>query len=71
VTNLVTLPLAIEMHKTAFEYPPGIDEFEAAALEKAPSLIAELLAQFFKSREGRRMERLDGLPTNFSAVGQK
>jgi hypothetical protein len=28
-------------------------------------------AEVLKSREGRRMERLDGLPTNFSAVDRK
>ena len=28
-------------------------------------------AEVLKSREGRRMERLDGLPTNFFTVGQK
>jgi flavin reductase (DIM6/NTAB) family NADH-FMN oxidoreductase RutF len=39
VANLVTLQLAAGMHKTAFEYPPGIDEFEAAGLEKAPSVV--------------------------------
>ena len=39
VTNLVTLPLVAAMHKTAFEYPPGVDEFEAVGLEKAPSVV--------------------------------
>jgi flavin reductase (DIM6/NTAB) family NADH-FMN oxidoreductase RutF len=145
VTNLVTLPLAAAMHQTAFEYPPGVDEFEASGIEKAPSVIVKpprvarspvsmeckldrfftvgdyddhviwgrvvrihirddlylengrvdtaamapvgrlaaeyslvenvfttpLDAEVLKSREGRRMERLDGLPTDFSAVGQK
>ena len=37
--NLVTLPLADEMHKTAFEHPSDVDEFEAACIEKAPSVI--------------------------------
>ncbi len=37
--NLVTFPLAEGMHRTAFEYPPGVDEFEAARIEKAPSVI--------------------------------
>jgi flavin reductase (DIM6/NTAB) family NADH-FMN oxidoreductase RutF len=37
VTNLVTLPHAHQMHRTAFEYPPEIDEFEAVGLQKAPS----------------------------------
>ena len=39
VANLVTLPLANRMHKTAFEYPPEVDEFNAADIEKAPSII--------------------------------
>lgn len=37
--NLVTLPLADGMHRTAFEHPPEIDEFEAAGVEKAPSVF--------------------------------
>jgi flavin reductase (DIM6/NTAB) family NADH-FMN oxidoreductase RutF len=37
--NLVTLPLAEQMHKTAFEHPAEIDEFEAAGIEKASSAI--------------------------------
>jgi hypothetical protein len=39
VGNLVTLTLADGMHKTAFEHPPEIDEFEAAGQEKAPSVV--------------------------------
>jgi flavin reductase (DIM6/NTAB) family NADH-FMN oxidoreductase RutF len=39
VANLVTLPLANRMHKTAFEYPPEVDEFNAADIEKAPSMV--------------------------------
>jgi flavin reductase (DIM6/NTAB) family NADH-FMN oxidoreductase RutF len=27
------------MHKTAFEYPPEVDEFNAADIEKAPSMV--------------------------------
>jgi flavin reductase (DIM6/NTAB) family NADH-FMN oxidoreductase RutF len=27
------------MHKTAFEYPPEVDAFEAVGLEKAPSVV--------------------------------
>jgi flavin reductase (DIM6/NTAB) family NADH-FMN oxidoreductase RutF len=34
VTNLVTLPQAHEMHRSAFEFAPEIDEFEAIGLEK-------------------------------------
>lgn len=39
VANLVTLPLVEGMHKTAFEHPPQVDEFEAAGIEKAPSVV--------------------------------
>jgi flavin reductase (DIM6/NTAB) family NADH-FMN oxidoreductase RutF len=39
VTNLVTLPLADAMHRSAFEHPPEIDEFDAVGLEKAPSEV--------------------------------
>jgi flavin reductase (DIM6/NTAB) family NADH-FMN oxidoreductase RutF len=39
VANLVTLPLAEKMHRTAFEHAPEVDEFDAAGLEKAQSLI--------------------------------
>jgi flavin reductase (DIM6/NTAB) family NADH-FMN oxidoreductase RutF len=145
VTNLVTLPLVAAMHKTAFEYPPGVDEFEAVGLEKAPSVVVKpprvalapvameckldrfftvgeyedhvvwgrvvcfhirddvygedgrvdtaalapvgrlaaeyslvdnvfttpLDKQILEARKGRRMQRLDSHPTDFSAVGQK
>lgn len=37
VTNLVNLPLATAMHRSAIEHPPEVDEFEATGLEKAPS----------------------------------
>jgi flavin reductase (DIM6/NTAB) family NADH-FMN oxidoreductase RutF len=39
VANLVTLRLATAMHKSAFEYDPEVDEFEATGLQKAPSVI--------------------------------
>jgi flavin reductase (DIM6/NTAB) family NADH-FMN oxidoreductase RutF len=39
VANLVTLPLAEGMHRTAFEHPPEVDEFEAVGIEKAESVI--------------------------------
>ena len=39
VTNLVTLPLAGAMHKTAMEFPPEEDEFERAGLEKASCAV--------------------------------
>jgi flavin reductase (DIM6/NTAB) family NADH-FMN oxidoreductase RutF len=34
VTNLVTLPQAHHMHKSAFEFPSDVDEFDAVGLEK-------------------------------------
>ena len=145
VTNLVTLPLAAAMHKTAVEYPPAVDEFVATGLEKARCVIVRpprvalspvsmecklerlftvgdyddhvlwgrvmcfhirddayleggrvdtaalapvgrLAAEYtlvdnvfttpldpkiLEARKSRRMQRLDGRPTDFSAVGQK
>jgi flavin reductase (DIM6/NTAB) family NADH-FMN oxidoreductase RutF len=145
VTNLVTLPLAEAMHKSAFEHPPEIDEFERVGLEKAPSVVVQaprvalapismeckldriipigdmgdhviwgrvvrfhirddayleggrvdtaalapvgrlaaeyslvdnvfstpLDAEILEAREGTRMHRLDGKPTDWSAVAQK
>ncbi|MEC7679339.1 MAG: flavin reductase family protein, partial [Planctomycetota bacterium] len=37
VVNIVTLPLAEAMHKTASELDPEIDEFDFASLEKRDS----------------------------------
>ena len=145
VTNLVTLPLAGAMHKTAMEFAPKEDEFEKAGVEKASCevvrpprvalapvameckldryftvgdyedhvvwgrvvrfhirddlylecgrfdtaaaapvgrLAAEytfvdnvfttpLDAQTIEAWSNRRMERLDGKPTDFSAIAQK
>lgn len=39
VTNLVTAPHVEQMHRTAFEFEPGVDEFDAVGLEKAPSVV--------------------------------
>jgi flavin reductase (DIM6/NTAB) family NADH-FMN oxidoreductase RutF len=39
VTNLVTLPQAHHMHRTAFEFAPDVDEFDAVGLEKDPSVV--------------------------------
>lgn len=39
VTNFVTLPLADQMHRSAFEHASEVDEFEAVGLEKAPSVV--------------------------------
>jgi flavin reductase (DIM6/NTAB) family NADH-FMN oxidoreductase RutF len=41
VTNLVTLPQADEMHRTAFEFDSNADEFAEVGLEKAPSDIVK------------------------------
>ncbi|QYB00781.1 flavin reductase family protein (plasmid) [Rhodococcus sp. USK10] len=40
-TNLVSLPQAHQMHRTAAEFPSGVDEFEAVGLEKAPSEVVK------------------------------
>jgi flavin reductase (DIM6/NTAB) family NADH-FMN oxidoreductase RutF len=34
-TNLVTLPNAHHAHRSAFEFPPDVDEFDALGIEKA------------------------------------
>ena len=39
VTNIVTLPHADEMHRSAFEFDSGIDEFHAVGLEKEASEV--------------------------------
>jgi flavin reductase (DIM6/NTAB) family NADH-FMN oxidoreductase RutF len=41
VTNLVTLPHAHQMHRTAFEFDSAADEFAEVGLEKAPSEIVK------------------------------
>jgi flavin reductase (DIM6/NTAB) family NADH-FMN oxidoreductase RutF len=146
VFNLVTMPLADKMHRSAFEHASEVDEFEAIGLEKAPSVVVKpprvaltpvsmeckvervftvgefedhviwgrvvryhirddvynhekghvdtaalapvgrLAAEYtlvenvfttpldpevLKSREGSRMHRLDGRPTDWAAVNQK
>ncbi|CAB3782342.1 hypothetical protein LMG28614_01422 [Paraburkholderia ultramafica] len=38
VINIVSLELADAMHRTAFEFPSEVDEFDAVGLNKAPSL---------------------------------
>lgn len=42
VTNLVTLPQAHAMHRSAFEFPSEVDEFDAVGLEKAPSEVVRV-----------------------------
>lgn len=39
VTNLVTAPQVEQMHRTAFEFESGVDEFDAVGLEKDPSVV--------------------------------
>lgn len=41
VANIVTLPSANQMHRTAFEHLPEVDEFDAVGLEKAASGIVK------------------------------
>jgi len=41
VYNMVTFDLREQMNTTAAGYPPDIDEFEAAGLEKAPSVLVK------------------------------
>jgi flavin reductase (DIM6/NTAB) family NADH-FMN oxidoreductase RutF len=38
--NIVTLEQALQMHRTAFKFPPEADEFVEVGLEKAPSVTA-------------------------------
>jgi flavin reductase (DIM6/NTAB) family NADH-FMN oxidoreductase RutF len=38
VVNIVNLELADAMHRSAFEFPPEVDEFDALGIEKADSL---------------------------------
>ncbi len=39
VINMVTLPQAHAMHRSAFEFASDVDEFEAVGLEKEPSVV--------------------------------
>ena len=41
VHNMVTYDLREAMNITAAEFPPGVDEFEKAGLEKAPSVLVK------------------------------
>jgi len=41
VYNMVTFDLREAMNTTAAEFPPDVDEFEAAGLEKAPSILVK------------------------------
>lgn len=52
VVNIVTMPFAEQMHQTADELNPDIDEFEFATIKKSPSAkvrvprVADALAAF-------------------------
>ena len=41
VYNMVTYDLRDAMNITAAEFPPGVDEFEAAGLKKAPGILVK------------------------------
>ena len=41
VVNVATLPQAHQLHRSAAEFPPGVDEFDAVGLEKAPSEVVK------------------------------
>ncbi|HZZ48144.1 MAG TPA: flavin reductase family protein [Pseudonocardia sp.] len=42
VFNLVSLPHAHQMHRTAAEFPSDVDEFDAVGLEKLPSEVVKV-----------------------------
>src|SRR5882672_2694658 len=39
VVSMVSLPQAHQMHRSAFEFAPDVDEFTAVGLEKEPSVV--------------------------------
>ncbi|MEU9318308.1 flavin reductase family protein [Streptomyces sp. NPDC048295] len=39
VTNLATLPQIVPMHRSAIEFEPDVDEFDAVGVEKEPSTL--------------------------------
>jgi flavin reductase (DIM6/NTAB) family NADH-FMN oxidoreductase RutF len=41
VVNMVTLPQAHAMHRSAFEFETDVDEFDAIGLDKEPSVIVQ------------------------------
>lgn len=55
VTNLPALPQAHDMHSSAVEFDPGVDEFDALGLEKEPSEVV-------------RAPRIKGAPISFECV---
>jgi len=57
VTNLVALPQAHQMHRSAFEFDSDADEFAEIGLEKQPSELV-------------RPPRIEGAPIAFECVGR-
>src|ERR1700759_2554955 len=55
VVNLATIAQADAVHKSAFEFETGVDEFEALGLEKAPSEVISA-------------PRIAGAPISFECV---
>ncbi|MFH9826636.1 flavin reductase family protein [Streptomyces bobili] len=41
VTNMATLPQIDQLNRTAFEFEPDVDEFDAVGLEKEPSVAVK------------------------------
>lgn len=78
VFNLATRPLAEKMNVTSAMFPPEVDEFEAAGLTKAPSLlvkpprVAESPAALeCRAVEVRQLRDLDGQPVDgWLTIGQ-
>jgi flavin reductase (DIM6/NTAB) family NADH-FMN oxidoreductase RutF len=58
VTHLATLPQALPLHRSAFEFEPDIDEFDAVGLDKEPSVAV-------------RPPRIKGAPIAFECVVDK
>jgi flavin reductase (DIM6/NTAB) family NADH-FMN oxidoreductase RutF len=55
VVNIATIAQADAVHKSAFEFDSGVDEFEALGLEKAPSEVIST-------------PRISGAPISFECV---
>ena len=78
VCNLATRPLAERMNLTSAPFPRGVDEFEAAGLEKAgglvvacPRVAASPAALECRAVEVRRLHDLEGRPLDsWMTIGQ-
>ena len=78
VCNLATRPLAERMNLTSAPFPRGVDEFEAAGLEKASGLVvacprvaASPAALECRAVEVRRLRDLEGEPLDsWMTIGQ-